>query len=134
MARTPEGSNLVKNPVNGPPGFQIGNVFTLAGVPQVMRGMLEDVGHRLQGASVVVSRTVRVEGSGEGVIAAPLEAVAKAHPALSLGSYPFFGPDGYGSSLVIRGRDPVEVDATVDELTAALNAAGVQGIKPPEAM
>jgi molybdenum cofactor synthesis domain-containing protein len=134
MARTPEGSSLVKNPVNGPPGFQIGNVFTLAGVPQVMRGMLEDVGHRLQGASVVVSRTVRVEGSGEGVIAAPLEAVAKAHPALSLGSYPFFGPDGYGSSLVIRGRDPVEVDATVDELTAALNAAGVQGIKPPEAM
>ncbi len=127
MARVPEGGTLVKNPVNGPPGFQIGNVFTLAGVPQVMRGMLEDVGHRLAGAAVVVSRTVRVEGSGEGVIAAPLEAVAKAHPKLSLGSYPFFGPDGYGSSLVIRGRDPVEVDATALELTEALLAAGVAG-------
>ena len=134
MARVPEGGTLVRNPVNGPPGFQIGNVFTLAGVPQIMRGMLEDVGHRLVGAAVVVSRTVRVEGSGEGVIAAPLEAVAKAHPRLSLGSYPFFGPDGYGSSLVIRGRDPAEVDATVEELTEALQAAGVRGIKPAESM
>lgn len=134
MARVPEGGTLVKNPVNGPPGFQIGNVFTLAGVPQIMRGMLEDVGPRLVGAAVVVSRTVRVEGSGEGVIAAPLEAVAKAHPTLSLGSYPFFGPDGYGSSLVIRGRDPAEVDATIAELIAALEAAGVTGVKPPETL
>ena len=134
MARVPEGGTLVKNPVNGPPGFQIGNVFTLAGVPQIMRGMLEDVGHRLEGAAVVISKTLRVEGSGEGVIAAPLEAVAKAHPNLSLGSYPFFGPDGYGSSLVIRGRDPHEVDATVVELDAALRAAGVTGIKPVEGM
>jgi molybdenum cofactor synthesis domain-containing protein len=132
MARVPVGASLVKNPVNGPPGFQTGNVFTLAGVPQVMRGMLEDVGHRLKGAAPVVSRTVRVEGSGEGVIAAPLEAVAKAHPSLSLGSYPFFGPDGYGASLVVRGRDPNEVDATVAELIAALSVAGIDGIKPVE--
>ena len=52
---------------------------------------------------------MRVEGSGEGVIAAPLASVAKAHPALSLGSYPFFGPQGYGSNLVVRGRDEREV-------------------------
>jgi molybdenum cofactor synthesis domain-containing protein len=132
MARVPEGGTLVKNPVNGPPGFQIGNVFVLAGVPQIMRGMLEDIGHRLKGGAVVISKTVRVEGTGEGVLAAPLEAVAKAHPNLSLGSYPFFGPDGYGSSLVVRGRDPVEVDATVEELTSALRAVGVEGIKPVE--
>jgi molybdenum cofactor synthesis domain-containing protein len=132
MARIPDGASLVKNPVNGPPGFQIGNAFVLAGVPQVMRGMLQDIGHRLKGGAVVVSKTVRVEGTGEGVLAAPLEAVAKRHPALSLGSYPFFGPDGYGSSLVIRGRDPEEVDATAAELTAELEALGVAGIKPPE--
>lgn len=134
MARVPEGGSLVKNPVNGPPGFQIGNVFVLAGVPQIMRGMLEDVGHRLIGGAVVISKTVRVEGSGEGVIAAPLEAVAKAHPNLSLGSYPFFGPDGYGSSLVVRGRDPAEVGDTVAELIEALRAAGVETIKPVEDM
>src|SRR5579862_9833548 len=83
MARVPEGGDLIKNPVGGPPGFTIGNVFVMAGVPQVMRGMLEDVGWRLKGGAVVLSRTVRVEGFGEGVIAEPLEQVAKAHPGMS---------------------------------------------------
>jgi molybdenum cofactor synthesis domain-containing protein len=125
MARAPVGGELVKNPVQGPPGFTIGNVFTLAGVPMIMRGMLEDVGPRLKGGKVTIARTVRVEGSGEGQIAEPLETLARAHPALSLGSYPFFGPEGYGSNLVIRGRDAQEVAATVDELIAALDAAGI---------
>jgi molybdenum cofactor synthesis domain-containing protein len=128
MARIPEGGSLVKNPVQGPPGFQIENVFVLAGVPQIMRGMLEDVGPRLRTGAVVVARTVRVEGAGEGAIAAPLEALAKAHPALSLGSYPFFGPEGFGSNLVIRGRDASEVAATVDELVAALDGVGAKAI------
>jgi molybdenum cofactor synthesis domain-containing protein len=133
MARVPEGGILVKNPVQGPPGFQIGNVFVLAGVPLVMRGMLEDVGPRLKGGAVVVSRTVRVDGSGEGVIAAPLEGVARAHPDLSLGSYPFYGEAGFGANLVIRGRDPAEVEVTVGELIVALQAAGIERITPVEA-
>jgi molybdopterin-biosynthesis enzyme MoeA-like protein len=126
------GGELVKNPVQGPPGFTIGNVFVLAGVPQIMRGMLEDVGPRLRGGRPVVSRTVRVEGSGEGAIAAPLEAVARAHPAMSLGSYPFYGEGGFGSNLVLRGRDPDEVAATVDELIAALGEAGVANAREVE--
>lgn len=132
MARVPVGGDLVNNPVQGPPGFTIGNVFVLAGVPQIMRGMLQDVGPRLKGGAVVVARTVRVEGSGEGAIAAPLETVAKAHPAMSLGSYPFYEAGGYGSNLVLRGRDPAEVDATVVELIAALAAAGIENVRPVE--
>jgi molybdenum cofactor synthesis domain-containing protein len=128
MARVPVGGDLVKNPVQGPPGFTIGNVFTLAGVPSIMRGMLEDVGRRLKGGAVVISRTVRVEGSGEGVIAAPLEAVAKAHPTMSLGSYPFYGAEGFGSNLVLRGRNAEELEAAVEELIAALGAAGVANV------
>jgi molybdopterin-biosynthesis enzyme MoeA-like protein len=73
----------------------------------------------------VISRNVRVDGSGEGVIAEPLERVAKAHPDLSLGSYPFFGPEGYGSNLVVRGREVGELEATVLELVEALKAAGI---------
>ena len=130
MARVPVGGSLVRNPVSGPPGFQIGNVFVMAGVPQVMRGMLEDVGWRLKGGAVVMSRNVRVDGSGEGVIAEPLERVAKAHPEMSLGSYPFFGPEGYGSNLVIRGRDADVLEVVVAELVAALRAAGVTKITP----
>jgi molybdenum cofactor synthesis domain-containing protein len=129
MARVPVGGYLVKNPVAGPPGFGIGNVFVLAGVPQIMRGMLEDVGPRLEGGRPTLSRTVRVEGSGEGVIAEPLEVVAKAHPAMSLGSYPFYGPDGYGSNLVLRSRDAEELAATVEELIAALKGAGIGAVR-----
>jgi len=56
--------------------------------------------------------------------------VAKAHPDLSIGSYPFFAPpDVYGASLVIRGRDPAEVDVAVEELVAALESVGVKGIE-----
>jgi molybdopterin-biosynthesis enzyme MoeA-like protein len=128
MARVPEGGSLVKNPVQGPPGFQIGNVFVLAGVPSIMRGMLEDVGPRLKGGAVTISRTVRVDGSGEGVIAAPLAAVARAHPTLSLGSYPFFSNEGYGSNLVVRGRDADELAATLVELEAALREAGIANV------
>jgi molybdenum cofactor synthesis domain-containing protein len=137
MARIPVGGSLVKNPVSGPPGFQIGNVFVMAGVPRIMQGMLEDIGWRLKGGAVVVSRTVRVEGTGEGVLAAPLEAIAKAHPALSLGSYPFWDPanraTGFGSNLVVRGRDAAQVAAAVDELIAALEAVGVTDVRPTDA-
>jgi molybdenum cofactor synthesis domain-containing protein len=133
MARVPVGGALVKNPVQGPPGFTIGNVFTLAGVPQVMRGMLEDVGPRMRGGRPTVSRTVRVEGSGEGVIAAPLEAVARAHPEMSLGSYPFFGDGGYGSNLVVRARDAGRLGEVVAELIAALQAAGIHNVREVEA-
>ncbi|WP_372786947.1 competence/damage-inducible protein A [Phenylobacterium sp.] len=132
MARVPVGGELVRNPVSGPPGFTIGNVFVLAGVPSIMRGMLEDVGHRLRGGTVTVARTVRVEGSGESIIAAPLEAVAKAHPAMSLGSYPFFDGTQYGSNLVLRGRDPEELSATVGELIAALHGVGVENVREVE--
>jgi hypothetical protein len=62
------------------------------------------------------------------VIAEPLETVAKAHPAMSLGSYPFYGADGYGSNLVLRGRDADELATAVAELVAALGAAGVSNI------
>ena len=130
MARVPEGGFLIRNPVQGPPGFGIGNVFVLAGVPLIMRGMLEDVGPRLRTGVVVQSRTLRVDGFGEGVIAAPLETVAKAHPDLSLGSYPFFGEAGFGANLVVRGRDAGEIETAVAELEAGLRAAGVNRITP----
>jgi molybdenum cofactor synthesis domain-containing protein len=129
MARFPRGSSHIRHPAGGPPGFQVGNVFVMAGVPGIMRGMLEDVGPRLQGGAVVVSRTLRVTGTGEGVLAAPLEAVAKAHPRMSLGSYPFFTPEGYGANLVLRGRDPDEVGQAEGELARALADAGIAGVE-----
>ena len=129
MARLPPRGDRITHPQGGPPGFRVGNVFVMAGVPGVMKGMLEDVGPRLRTGAVVHARTLRVTGAGEGVLSAPLEAVAKANPALSLGSYPFFTPEGYGSNLVVRGRDPAQVERVVDDLRAALADAGVTGVE-----
>jgi molybdopterin-biosynthesis enzyme MoeA-like protein len=86
----------------------------------------------MRGGRPTVSRTVRVEGSGEGVIAAPLEAVARAHTDMSLGSYPFFSAEGYGSNLVIRGRDPEQLAAVVAELIEALRQAGIDNVREVE--
>ena len=133
MARLPVGAEPLRHPQGGPPGFRTGNVFVMAGVPGVMRGMLEDVGPKLKGGAVVLSKTLKVTGTGEGVIAAPLEAVAKAHPELSLGSYPFFTPEGYGANLVVRGRDGAAVARALDELRAALEALGVTNLEAVDA-
>jgi molybdopterin-biosynthesis enzyme MoeA-like protein len=98
-----------------------------------MRGMMDDVAPRLRKGVVVIARTVRVEGAGEGVIAEPLEALAKANPDLSLGSYPFYGPQGYGSNLVVRGRDGAAVERVVGELIAALADIGANSISRVDA-
>ena len=42
MARIPEGATLIENPTGGPHGFQVENVFVLAGVPTVMQAMLSN--------------------------------------------------------------------------------------------
>lgn len=105
MARIPDGASLIKNPVSQAPGFQTENVFTMAGVPGIMRGMLQDIGHRIEGGAKVFSRTVLAEGIGEGDAAAPLAEIEKSHPGVSIGSYPFFNADLRGVNFVARSRD-----------------------------
>ena len=127
MARIPDGGLLISNPVTDAPGFQMGNVFVMAGVPRIMTAMLEDVAPRLRTGAVVHARTLRVIGVGEGAIAAPLAEAAKAERDLSFGSYPFgAGSDGeIGTNLVVRGRDAAKVEAAVAALAKVLAAAGV---------
>ncbi|WP_396595354.1 competence/damage-inducible protein A [Brevundimonas sp. R86498] len=130
MARIPEGGVLIANPVTDAPGFQIGNVFVLAGVPKVMAAMLQDVAPRLRTGAVVHAVTVRVSGVGEGAIAAPLAELAVAHADLSFGSYPFgAGSVGeIGTSLVVRGRDAARVPRAAEALIARLSRDGVEAI------
>jgi len=125
MARIPDGATLIANPVSRAPGFQLGNVFVMAGVPSIMRGMLEDVGPRLNGGAVVESRIVRGKGVREGDIAAGLEKLeAAANGAVSFGSYPWFSPDGYGLHLVARSADPEALDKAAHDLSVLIRACG----------
>ena len=128
MARIPDGADLIANPVSVAPGFQLGNVFVMAGVPSVMRGMLQDVGRRIVGGSIVHSRTVRAAGVREGDLAGPLGELAKATPEASLGSYPFMRLKGaeveFGANLVARGRDREAVDRCVASLADIVRSLG----------
>ncbi|ADL02416.1 Putative competence-damage inducible protein [Brevundimonas subvibrioides] len=131
MARIPDGGVLIANPVTDAPGFQIGNVFVMAGVPRIMTAMLEDVAPRLRTGAVVHARTLRVTGVGEGAIAAPLAEAARTSRDLSFGSYPFgAGSDGeVGTNLVVRGRDAALVDAAIDALASRLAQDGILTVK-----
>jgi molybdenum cofactor synthesis domain-containing protein len=104
MARIPQGASLIDNPVSKAPGFQMGNVFVMAGVPKIMNAMMEDVAKRLTRGTPMLSRQVEFLG-GEGDAAKPLGEIQKAFPAVVIGSYPFQAPDGFATSLVLRSRD-----------------------------
>jgi molybdenum cofactor synthesis domain-containing protein len=127
MACIPDGGVLIANPVTDAPGFQVGNVFVMAGVPKIMTAMLEDVAPRLRTGAVVHARTLRVTGVGEGAVAATLSEAAKTNRDLSFGSYPFgAGTQGeIGTNLVVRGRDAAAVEAAVAALSERLTAEGV---------
>jgi len=127
MARIPEGGTLIANPVTDAPGFQVGNVFVLAGVPKIMTAMLEGVAPRLRTGAVVHAGTIRVTGVGEGDVAEMLTTAARAEREVSFGSYPFgHGSVGeMGTNLVVRGRNASKVEAAVEGLLAGLSAAGV---------
>ena len=125
MARIPDGASLIKNPVSQAPGFQTKNVFTLAGVPSIMRGMLLDIEHRIEGGAKVYSRTVTASGIGEGDAAAPLAKIEKAHEGVSIGSYPFFNAELRGVNFVARGRDEAQLDkveAALEKLVVTLSS------------
>lgn len=130
MARIPAGGTLIANPVTDAPGFQIGNVFVMAGVPKIMTAMLEDVAPRLRTGAVVHGRTIRVTGVGEGDVAEMLTQAALAEREVSFGSYPFgHGSVGeLGTSLVVRGRDVAKVEAAVAGLLTQLAAAGIEAV------
>jgi molybdenum cofactor synthesis domain-containing protein len=131
MARIPHGGVLIANPVTDAPGFQVANVFVMAGVPKIMAGMLEDVAPRLRTGAVVHACTLRVVGVGEGAIAAPLAEAARMEPELSFGSYPFgAGSDGeVGTHLVVRGRDADRVELATAALADRLKKAGIEVAK-----
>jgi molybdenum cofactor synthesis domain-containing protein len=112
MARIPNGAELVLNPVSAAPGFMIDNVIVMAGVPNIMQRMLDNAIQKMRVGAVTLSDSVSPGyGIGEGIIAAPLAAIAEAHPDVSIGSYPSFGPAGFQTQLVIRGKDAAKVAA-----------------------
>jgi len=123
MARIPEGADLIKNAVSGAPGFMIGNVIVMAGVPRIMQVMLDDVAPKLRTGAKMISRTIRVERP-EGVVAGGLGRVQEQFEDVSMGSYPFFRKDKLGTHLVLRATDEARLDEAIKVLWEMLREEG----------
>ncbi|MEP0518706.1 MAG: molybdopterin-binding protein [Hyphomicrobiales bacterium] len=115
MARIPQGAELVANPVSKAPGFHIGNVFVMAGVPSIMQAMMDDVVPRLKGGQKMYSETVEA-GMGEGAVAKPLGALQEGYPDVSMGSYPYQRDGKFQTSLVLRSRDQMRLREASEQL------------------
>jgi molybdenum cofactor synthesis domain-containing protein len=109
MARIPQGADLVENPISKAPGFRIGNVFVMAGVPSIMQAMLDNIVPGLQTGAKMIIETIEAEGLAEGIYADGLAQVAAAHAGVSIGSYPSFSATGFRNQIVVRGKDPEAV-------------------------
>jgi molybdenum cofactor synthesis domain-containing protein len=104
MTRIPAGAELVLNKVSAAPGFWIGNVIVMAGVPSIMQAMLDYVAPKLATGAKMLSETVRADAR-EGDVGSELGVVAKAHPDVMIGSYPFMDERGPNTNIVVRARD-----------------------------
>ncbi|MDE2792845.1 MAG: molybdopterin-binding protein [Paracoccaceae bacterium] len=121
MARVPKGARLIENPISGAPGYSIGNVHVMAGVPLVFEAMLDGLLVRIGGGTPLISNSFRIHRP-EGELAAALGEIAEAFPAVAIGSYPFFADGLPGCNVVVRGTDGDLVKQAGDR---------VQGLVPP---
>jgi molybdenum cofactor synthesis domain-containing protein len=127
MARIPHGAELIDNPISKAPGFRIGNVFVLAGVPAIMQVMLDALAPRLQRGEVMASVSVDARGLPEGAYGTQLGLLQKAHPGVMIGSYPSFDGQRFTNQIVLRARDGDQLNAAreaVETMLAGLNGAG----------
>jgi molybdenum cofactor synthesis domain-containing protein len=126
MTRIPAGAELVLNKVSAAPGFWLGNVIVMAGVPSIMQVMLDEVAPKLKTGVRMLSETVRADAR-EGDIGTPLGAIAKAHPDVAIGSYPFFDEQrGPNTNVVLRARDQEKLAAAkhaVEEMLERVRGA-----------
>jgi molybdenum cofactor synthesis domain-containing protein len=137
MARTPEGASLIENPVSKVPGFRIGNVYVMAGIPEVMQAMFESIAHELTGGPPLITATLVAE-LPEGDLAGPLGELQARYPDIEMGSYPFFGQRRYGASLVLRATDRARLSGALDELRQMVRDLGTEPLSeeidpPPDA-
>ena len=124
MATMPRGAVLINNEVSVAPGFTIGNVHVLAGVPRIMQVMFEWLAPSLKGGRPVASRAVHVTGLHEGTIAEGLGAIQARYPVLDIGSYPYYLPAGGGVAIVAKGTDPALAEAAIADVSALIAELG----------
>ena len=119
MARLPAGSDLVENAISVAPGFMLGNVIVMAGIPDIMRGMLDAVTPRLKTGAKMLSETIPLD-CPESQIAELFAAHQKRFPDVAMGSYPSLRDGQPATDLVLRAVDASRLSEARETLKAAL--------------
>jgi molybdenum cofactor synthesis domain-containing protein len=123
MARIPHGADLVENPVSTAPGFRIGNVIVMAGVPSVMQAMLDNAIKGVKGGAAMLTANVEAGSLPEGRYGDALREIAEARPAVSIGSYPSYAEGRFRNQIVVRSKDAAALEdarAAVEAMVAKL--------------
>jgi molybdenum cofactor synthesis domain-containing protein len=118
MARIPAGADLIENPISKAPGFRLGNVIVMAGVPTVMQAMLDFAARGLETGQKIIAETVEAAGIPEGRYGMALGEIALAHPGVTIGSYPAFLDGRFRNQIVVRGKDPEKIAAAREAVAA----------------
>lgn len=122
MARMPEGATHIDNPISKAPGFQIENVYVMAGVPKIFNAMLENILPTLETGQKLFAQSVETS-HGEGIIGTALANIQKDFPAVSIGSYPSFHEGGgFTSEIIVRGLDAEIVTAAAQQVANMLKS------------
>jgi molybdenum cofactor synthesis domain-containing protein len=124
MATMPRGAVLIDNVISIAPGFTLGNVHVMAGVPRIMQSMFESLAPGLAGGPPIHSRAVHVQGVPEGQIAEGLGKIQAQYPEIDLGSYPYYRVTGNGVALVAKGTEVVELEAAIAQVSTLILGFG----------
>jgi molybdenum cofactor synthesis domain-containing protein len=118
----PAGSRPLANPLGGAPGFAIGNVYVLPGLPSEMEAMYERIEPELAAERPIGSwrRSYRTR---ESTIVNVLAESARLHPGVLVGSYPRFSSAGPEVDVVLKSADPDALRAAAAWIEQALEQA-----------
>ncbi len=128
MTRVPAGGTLIHNPVSKAPGFQIENVFVMAGVPMIMKEMFEGIRDRLVGGAPMLTRTI-ASGLAEGQLAGRLGDLQARFPAIDIGSYPYYRAGRFGVAIVLRGIEEDALEAAAAAVEALMRELGAEPVR-----
>jgi len=125
MAYIPERAKLIMNPVSGAPGFNIKNIWVMAGVPKIMQAMfIESVEPKLEKGKIILSKTIKVN-KAEGDIAEIIDKIDNEYSTLEIGSYPLYNPPKIGTNIVFRSTNTQIINKGIKKLSSILEGRGI---------